>query len=263
MISLRRHNRASALRRVAFALVFTAIAGGILILKPGLMAQPLLAVSEPLFQGGNRASVGASNVLEFFRFKSSLVAENRELREKMAEAQIQLLALESLRQENESLKHMFGRGEKQNPLLAAVLRKPPLFPYDSLLLDVGEDRGVKKGDKVVAKLTVVIGEVEEVYGTTAKVLLYSAPGMATSALVGSASVPVEALGKGGGNFEARLPRDVPIAVGDSVVLPGLDKHLLGVIATIDARSSDAFQTLSWNTPQNVFELDRVEVLRSP
>ncbi|MDP3962635.1 MAG: hypothetical protein Q8Q03_02095, partial [bacterium] len=79
----------------------------------------------------------------------------------------------ALQKENEELKELFGRTEKSDKLLAVILKKPPVSAYDVFILDIGDDKGLKKGDRVYARGDILIGEIAEVNGRTSKAKLYS------------------------------------------------------------------------------------------
>ena len=171
---------------------------------------------------------------------------------------------DALYSQNIELKKMLGRPQTSTEVLAAVLLRPPGLPYDTLILDIGADSAVFAGDLVFAAGTVAIGEVSDVYGHTARVSLFSAPGRTYEAQVipkaaqGSV-LPVSLQGQGSGSFAGQIPAGSVAAVGDSVLIPSLNNEVLGSITHIDAPSGSSFETLYVQLPVNIFSLQYVQV----
>ncbi len=215
----------------------------------------------PLERIGKFSTDTFLNFIETVKSKRSLIAENNALREQYSAQSIALLDRNALAEENSELKHMLGRTLRRDTVLAAVLQKPPVSPYDTLLIDIGKDENISEGDEVIAGNSFSIGVIDAVFPHEAKVLLLSAPGKTTNVLVGGKHLLTAAVGKGGGNFEVRLPRDARVVVGDAVLLPGLSNSPLGAVAEIRVRPTDTFQTILFRLPVNLFELRHVSVVR--
>ncbi len=223
---------------------------------------PLHYAGKPLWWLKNYSFEIVSNFTAIIKTKETLSEENKELKIKLNQINSQYLFLKTLSEENKELKKMLGRQENNYKfILANVLAKPNLSPYDSLILDVGENYGVKKGDKVVVDDTVVIGELEEIYSKTAKVHLYSFPGESLNVAIGFNKIVGMAKGKGGGNFEVKFPKDVLFEEGDIVVLPSLNLFFLGVINKIIITPEDSLQTILFKIPINIFELKWVQIFQ--
>ena len=165
-------------------------------------------------------------------------------------------------------------------ILGSILSKPNQSPYDTLVIDVWDNKGIKVGDIVFALSNVPIGRVGIVYNFSSKVVLFSSPGEKTQVVVPAGSsgtveaggdtrpndrnLPVgqvftEAVGRGGGNFEIILPRDIVLAKGAEVVLPGINSNVLGIVEAIVSDPRDSFTKILLTSPVNIFELKFVEV----
>ena len=46
---------------------------------------------------------------------------------------------------------------------------------------------------------------------------------------------MKVVGRGGGNFEMIIPRDLTVSKGDQVVLPGISPYVVGIVETITSR----------------------------
>ncbi|MDO8518438.1 MAG: rod shape-determining protein MreC [bacterium] len=170
-----------------------------------------------------------------------------------------------LYQENLQLKARLGRDGSVQTILAGVLMRPPATPYDTLMIDAGSQQGVTENDLVSAGGTVLIGRVAQVYGATARVVLFSAPGQTYNALLsiqnGASSVPVEVQGQGAGSLEAQVPAKTAVAVGDAVLFPGIAGGFSSVVSHIDVKDGESFETLYMHLPVDPLTLRYVEVWR--
>lgn len=168
--------------------------------------------------------------------------------------------LAALEIENAELKMLLGRvPEAGSSTLAVILSRPPHTPYDSLLIDVGEDHNVVPGDLVYGEMSYLIGHIEAVYPQTAVVKLFSSPGEKIDVLLGSTTVPVSAEGHGSGNFYIKVPRNVPVSEGDPIIVPGLHNIILGVAEKVDAGDGEAYAHIYFKLPVKLNALRYVQI----
>ncbi len=223
---------------------------------------PLHYVGKPLWWLKDYSTEVVSDITTLVQTKKRLSEENRGLKNQLSQVDSQLLLSQLLLAENNELKKLLGRkNSEQKFILANVLVKPNLSPYDSLILDIGETYDIKVGNKVMVNNNIVIGEIENVFSKTAKVRLYSFPNETLSVAVGFDKIIGEAKGKGGGNFEVKLPREVLIEEGDIVVLPEMSLSVLGIVGSISTTPEDPFQTILFRIPINIFQLRWVQILQ--
>ncbi len=241
------------------------VGAGVLVLFVALLAIPavhgfFLSIAGGIWGAESAVVAGSTGTLSLLQSKRALVAENTRLRAELEEAKTDYLLVGILERENADLKRSFGRDaqEEGTALLATVLIKPPRTPYDTLVLDAGEDKGVKVGDKVMLH-AVALGEVDQVFQRTSRVLLYSAPGRSTPVLIGEDGIQVDAIGRGGGTFEVRTPKEIGVAEGDAVYLPSLSPSVFGSVESVESADSDAFQRVLFKVPVNISTLKWVEI----
>lgn len=219
-------------------------------------------VSEPLWKAGNRVANTASSYTAFLDSKGTLKKRNDELEQEIQELRLKLLSKDLLLQENKELKAVLGRVTERDVILAAVLSKPNNSPYDTLIIDIGKDKGIEEGDKVLFGGEIVIGTIKEVYAYSSKVELFSSPGLTHNVTLRDGTIPATAYGKGVGNFEITLPRDIEIALGDVITIPDTEVVVLGSILSIEKDPNSPFQTILVKSPINFSELRWVEVVVS-
>lgn len=240
---------------------------GVLVILYGLFLSPaskflsgaVHTAAAPLWKSGQWVGNTASPFLGYFSSRRELYVENKDLKQQVDVLNAKLADRSLVREENSELKKMLGRDDQEKRVLGVVLVKPNQTPYDTLILDVGENHGIALGDKVFLE-SVLLGEVSDVYPASSKVKLYSTPDQKETVSVGADAISAEATGLGGGNFEVLLPRDSNVHVGDSVYVPGIRPGLLGVVGRIETNSIDAFDKVYFRSEINPFSLRFVEVV---
>jgi cell shape-determining protein MreC len=228
---------------------------------------PLVALAAALVLAAAllRAPLGGAlwGALEpLVRARDSLSAsEVAELRAQLASTTAALADYDLLKAQNARLRAQLGRAPAApRQALAQVLMRPPGMPYDTLMVDAGASQGVVVGDTVTAG-ALAIGVIDEVYAGSSRVVLYSAPGQSYDAtlVTKTASVPVAVAGQGGGSLAAHVPAATPAAVGDTVVLSGLDSGMMGTVSAVAGADTDTFKTIYLRLPVNLFDLREVYI----
>jgi cell shape-determining protein MreC len=233
----------------------------------------VFAVAAAVFLGGrayiNRglapvwlARSGAVNTgrgfLGLFGEKGTLVQENTDLKQRVVDDEEIILSLRAVASSYDELLTEFGRSVASGTP-ATVLSRPPETPYDTLVIDAGNNVGVKEGGTVVLPSGIKIGTVASVSDTTSTVLLYSSSGVITSAVLERGNIPVELHGRGGGNVEFEVPRNTIVVAGDRILSASLDASLIAVVGEADAAATDALLTVLGSSPLNLSTLRSVLV----
>jgi cell shape-determining protein MreC len=249
--------RRNARKRVLVIVIILVLAIAVMMVDP--VRQIFFSLAKPIWKLENVFL--NSNLIGYIKSKQVLMDEKIAMEQKLFLAGNLLALNQTLQNENDSLKDLLGRKDiKQKTVLSAILVKPPQTPYDILTIDIGTDSGIKVGDKVLALGNVYIGEVSEVYSTTAKVTLYSTPGRKLPVALGTNSVSAEAVGIGGSNFSIFLPREVEVKENDVIVIPSITPNVFGIVEKINYKDKDSFQTVIFKSPVNISELNFVEVI---
>ncbi len=165
---------------------------------------------------------------------------------------------DALYKENLDLKSRLGRNAERSVILAAVIQKPPGIPYDTLIIDLGASSGIQKGQLVAAAGSALIGRVADVYATTARVVLFSSPGEEYAALL-NATTPISLAGQGGGSLRGEVPVGTPVAVGDHLVIIGIQEAVVGSVSAVEKKDGQSFVVVYARLPANPQELRFVEV----
>lgn len=218
-------------------------------------------IAWPFLKAKSSLGTGTEAFSVTLRSKQSLADENAVLTQALEEAKLANLERDVLFADNIALREALGRPDApHNRIAAVILAKPNASPYDTIILDIGQTEAVMPGAVVYAHGSTPIGMIDEVFGVTSQAKLFSTPKETTKVIL-KGGVYIDVVGKGGGSFEATLPRDIQIAEGDSMSLPNLAPQVLAVVKAVISDPRDPFQTILAQSPVNIQELKFVTVAR--
>ena len=217
-------------------------------------------VFRPVLILGQSIGRGFSNAGAYFASKKYLMQENENLKNQIIQSEADRANYATVLDENNKLKEILGRKNTNGEMiLGTILSKPRESIYGTLIIDAGENQGIAIGQRVFALGNIPIGRIAEVYGNSAKVILFSYPKEKTEVVINGRDVFMEVIGRGIGNFEMILPRDFVLDVGTEVILPGITPYVLGTVVSIISDPRDSFQKALIASPVNIFQLKFVEV----
>jgi cell shape-determining protein MreC len=181
-ISSNRRRKKISGKTAAFLIFITILLSAALLWRDAAASLAWRAVA-PLLEAREGAAVGQTGFFAWFDNGVKLAAENAALKQALASTTALLLDRNFLYQENLDLKHRLGRTVEGSVVLGTVIMRPPTVPYGILMIDIGRNERLQKDDLVAAAGSVYIGRVTEVFDTTARVTLFSAPGQTHEALL--------------------------------------------------------------------------------
>jgi cell shape-determining protein MreC len=228
----------------------------------GLFSGLFQSTASPFLEKQKKVEESTPNFFGFFSSKNKLLSENDELKRKLEDTQMVLTDRNLLLKENLELKEIMGRLVTNDMVLASVLAKPNASLYDTAIIDAGNNLKIKVGDKVFVSGNILVGEIVEVSKNNSKVKFYSSFKEQVSVMVGLYNIEATAIGRGAGNFEIKLPRDIDIKVEDPIFIAGTESRILGNVAEIIFDPKDPFQLILVKSPVNLFELKWVQILKS-
>ena len=221
-------------------------------LFPLFLSKSVAYIARPFWRLEYAKNINAFDSVE------KIIAENQNLKQQLEDIKLRESFLKSTEDENRQLKSNFGMSSSTKFVVSAVLKSPPYLPYDVFLIDVGKGNGVSSSSVIYAPYDIPLGRVIESNEETSKVLLYSSPNQKSEVSIGENNVPAQAIGRGGGQFFAELPRGLNIKVGDLVRLSEQNK-VLGKIDSIDEDPSLTFERVYFSAPINIYQLKWVKV----
>ena len=193
-----------------------------------------------------------------FNSRTALIAENKRLQSEIELLKARMTLVDFVSQENTSLRALASLANP-NAISAPVLSSFLSSPFGTFMIGVGSDDGVDTGSIVTTESGFVIGEVMEVGKNSSTALFVFAPQTETEAVVGDISLLVE--GRGYTHGRARVPREVPLKVGDVVVAPRFALPI-GVITRVDSSETDIYSTVFLSIPENINRVRLVRVFPS-
>ena len=164
-----------------------------------------------------------------------------------------------LKSENQALKAELGRDPESPGILAHVLTVPNRSFYDTFVIDAGSADGIRVDQQVYAFGAIALGAVSSVAEHSAVVTLFSAPSQETSGTAVGSDVSVTLIGRGGGEYEVRMPRDVHFEVGSAIALQSVYPAVLAEVQKIITDPRVPFQRLLAKAPVNLTALKWVVV----
>lgn len=260
MRSLQQRRRSSfGLGRIA-AIIGVCCILGLVVVRPVWLERLFIetAVSssfirEALADTADGVRTGMMSVQE-------VVDEIVRVREENTQLRLRAALYDEMRAERDRLYSRFGRDVELRGVLGHVLASPARSPYDTFILDIGSADGVSTGDAVLFDSTLSVGVIESTSQHGARVRLFSSPAYESQVSIGTSTALVTAVGRGGGSFELRVPKDLPVAVDDALMLVGAQRGALGFVQSVEARDADSFQTVYATSPINLFETREVLVI---
>ena len=98
-------------------------------------------IGTPLWNAKNTASFWLSDISFLLQSKSTLIEENQAFKRELKRIELRVLSSSWLEEENKSLKEILLRSAEEDYILAVVLLRPGLSPYDTFIIDIGEEDG--------------------------------------------------------------------------------------------------------------------------
>lgn len=258
---MRMRRMSSTTKRIIGIFIAALVLVALLFLFRPTIQGGTFAVLAPVWKVSDSLGDGVFSIPAFFSSKANLSAQNRKLQQDLSASQASVLDRNEIFEENLALKERMGRIAQPNSALASVLLRPPEVPYDTLLIDIGEDADIEVGDRVAGHGTLLIGRVTEVWAHSARVTLFSSPNEKYNGFL-RGDIPVEVIGQGGGSLTMQVPYEAKAKVGDLVTLPSIESNTASVVEYIKQGQGDSAVTAYLRLPVNQLELRFVDVWRS-
>lgn len=151
------------------------------------------------------------------------------------------------------------RTEPEKGTVAGVVARPPVAPYDVLIVDQGTAAGVQEGALVSGPGGTPVGTIGTVGERQSRVTLYSTRGIKTAGWAGENRIPVTLIGAGAGAFTASVPREAGVQVGDGVYVAAGGAYPVGTVVNVESDPSSPSVSLVVRPYTNPFSLTWVTI----
>lgn len=264
MSYLRQHKRKgfNGIRSRLFLIVTLLLLLFLLYVGSSFVSSSVHSIVGPIWRVAIDTGGGLSSYLSIAKEKIDLVEENRTLKDELDRNRLISLELDVLEEENDELRAALGMKPREDAKLTRVLARPPRSPYDVLVIDGGRDSGFSVGDRVLFGGSLLLGEIDEVYGSTSRVVLYSSSGMESDVFIDDADGVVTAYGRGGGKFSLELSRDSDVSEGAYLLRVENRIFMLGEIVDVTLPETGAVRIATAKVPVDIFSVRNVFVLSS-
>jgi len=197
--------------------------------------------------------------------KTSLfLAPEREFRQASRESLALLIKIRDLEKENAKLKKALSINGKIRLIPANVVFGGGYLFFDVLLINQGENAGIKIGDLVTYQNKILIGRIAEVGADWSKAAILGRLGdkitLRQDFLENIQSVPIEAAGRGGGELQMEIPAETNLKIGDIFRSAENPNYIAAVVDKISSESDGQFKEIgliSLLSPVLLYEVDIV------
>ena len=261
-------NRPRSRSWALFILAIIAIAA--LILHESGQLQPIEDLAQYVVGPVQRSFEGlvgsTADLFGAFRDARELRAENQSLQEENDRLVTENVHLKEFKAENATLRDLL-QFERSNPnyttLAADVIGRDPSPYLGSIIINIGQNRGLKSGMPVITGGAALVGRVIQVNPRTAKVQLLTDVSSAVNVLVQDSRATGLARGQPDGSLVMEfIPLEEKIKPGDVVLTSGLGGDLpralvIGQLTGVARRDIDLFQSAALRP---AVDLNRLEVV---
>ncbi len=241
------------LRRGAIALTILVLIFGARFVFPNTFS----FVLTPVWSLGSTLSASVGSSSDVFSSQAQQQAERVTLLARTDELSAENAVLAA--RLSDLTKLLGNRTEPVRGIVAGVAARPPMSPYDVLILDTGTSAGVQVGALVEGAGGIPLGTIAATTNFGSRVLLYSTPGKVTSAWLGEERLPLEVTGVGSGAFRASVAREVVVKEGDLIYFAGQGAVPSGVVIDASADPSDTKTRLQIRPFLNLFSVTWVTI----
>lgn len=241
--------RISQIKKLQQILLVVGVCLVVLFLLPKLFNGAVALIAAPINATKTWAAESSSSLPQYFRNRSELLKEISELRSQVASSNGGRFTLEALVKENDTLRSLLG-DDGEERVVAGVISRPGVLPYDAIMIDKGTDDGVLNGAPVYIGENTVIGIVKNATAKTALIELITTPGFETTVYIIGPDIYTNAIGVGGGQMRVGVPQGITLSEGDLVVLPSVTSGVYGEINLVQSEATrpEQYGYVSPDTP---------------
>jgi rod shape-determining protein MreC len=251
-------------------LVLAIVAIAALILHESGQLQPVEDLAQyvisPVLRSFDSLVGGTADLFSTYRDARELRTENRQLQEENNQLITENIRLKEYEAENATLRDLlkFTRNNPNYATLAAdVIGRDPSPYLSTIIINIGDNRGLKPGMPVITGGSALVGRVMQVNPRTAQVQLLEDVSSAVNAMIQSSRATGLVRGQPDGTLTMEfIPLEEKVQPGDIVLTSGLGGDLpralvVGQVASVARRDIDLFQSAAL---RSAVDLNRLEVV---
>jgi cell shape-determining protein MreC len=237
-----------------FALAFAGLVLLTRLLAPNLFWQAF----APVFRSADALAAQSHAFFSSFSDAAILSLRNEELADENIALANENQALLQKVADLESLKGAASKKTSEG-IIAGVIVRPPVSPYDTLVLAAGAKAGVTVGQEAFGPGGVPVGFVSSVLPDFSRVTLFSAPNITLQGWIGRGTISATLFGSGAGTLRASIARSAGVTEGDVVFASGPGMLPIGSVVRVDSDPSSPAVTLQIQSAFDLFSVAWVEL----
>jgi len=255
-------HRISQNKKIKRIAITTIVCIAILFLIPKVFNVLVATVVAPVNATKTWVKESGASLPQYFRNRSELVDEISELRSRLAVTSGDHFTLQTLAKENRELRSLLG-DEGDERIVAGIIGRPGVLPYDMLMIDQGTSDGIYEGAPVYIGENTVIGIVKNATTFSSLVELITTSGFESTVYIIGPDIYTNAVGVGGGQVRVGVPQGIALSEGDLVVLPSVTSGVYGAVSVVQSEPTrpEQYGFVSPKTPLSSIRL--VSVGRTP
>lgn len=236
--------------------------------SPNVFQKVALYVMTPFDITSTAIKSVPRKVNRFFMPRRRIVAQNRQLTKENEKLRRQLVAMRSTEKENNKLRDILDlrKNVDRTSVSAEIVSRTPANWFDTAVIDIGTDYGIKRGDCVVND-NGLIGQIFEANNNSSCIIYLTDSTSAVGAMIDRSRVAGILQGQGTDYLLLNyLHKDADVREGDTVISSGMGGVvpkgiIIGTVSEIK-RDASAGTTLAKVVPSVKFdELEYVFVLK--
>lgn len=230
------------------------------------------ALFTPIFRQTSEISINLNDNYLFFKDKEDFFNAYRDAESRAQRAEVLAAENETLRRENDQLKELLAFQETLTaPLLTArVIGKSSDGTQKTVIIDHGEEQGIKIGQPVVSENGILVGRVIKTEKNIANVrLINDSQSKIAAVILNDTDSP--GVVEGGYGLSVKMnfiPRNEVVMNGDRVITSGLEEDIprglfLGQVVAVENESYQPFQEAILTPGTDLNKLFLVGVILTP
>ena len=241
--------------------IFAVLVVSFILLEFGGVGNLASRLSLPAVSLGDGFYKFTHKLPNWFITRNSLIEKIDLLEYELENARLLALDSTAIGYENKKLREDFAINIDEEFVRAKVIARPPQIPFDSVMINSGENDGLEVGDLVVVQSRLLVGFISKVEANTATVSLSSSNGNSFHGLVERTHEALEIIGVSGNNFASRTLSDSDIKEGDRIIISGDSDLLLAIVGSVENYEPISTKNIIMTLPFNINTLYSVFVLK--
>ena len=191
--------------------------------------------------------------------KSELIAMNSVLKKDREDLLERVTLLESAFKRGDSKQEELTKSINVRTVSGNIISSLDRDIYEIFSIEYEPNENIKKGSLVIDKDNMIIGIIEKKGETKSLVTLISFPDNEVNGRIDNSNDAIVLIGRGNGQYRAKIGRDVPILLGDTVSFLEHPEYKLGIVGDISFDERDPYKTVLIRIPNSLSSIKNIRI----